>query len=99
MYLHILTLCKYLLTKYICICQYFLVSLHHDRRRYNLTPKSRKGTETMNEFKDALEKINGCIGTIKCGCSISADEGLYADSLYYRCKEYMRLYNEFKFGK
>ena len=50
-----------------------------------------------NEFKDCLEFLNACIATINCGCSITPDEGLYADSVYYRCKEYMRVYNEEKY--
>lgn len=51
----------------------------------------------MSEFKEALEKLNDCIATIKCECSISPDEGLYADSLYYRCKEYMKAYDDAKY--
>ena len=50
-----------------------------------------------NEFKDCLELLNSCISTLNCGCSITPDEGLYADSVYYRCKEYMRVYNEAKY--
>ena len=54
--------------------------------------------KTHNEFKEALEKVNSCIATIKCECSITPDEGLYADSLYYRCREYMKVYHEAQFG-
>ena len=50
-----------------------------------------------NEFKDCLELLNACIAPINCGCSITPDEGLYADSVYYRCKEYMRVYNEARY--
>ena len=53
----------------------------------------------MSEFKETLEKLNGCICTIKCGCSIMPDEGLYADSIYYRCREYMKAYDEAKYWK
>lgn len=52
-----------------------------------------------NEFKDAVIAINKCIGTIKCECSITPDEGLYADSLYYRCREYMQEYDKAKYGR
>lgn len=51
----------------------------------------------MNEFKQALESLNGCIATIKAECSITPDEGLYADSLYYRCREYMQAYDNAKY--
>lgn len=51
----------------------------------------------MSEFEETLKGLNGCIGTIKCGCSITPDEGLYADSLYYRCREYMKAYDEAKY--
>lgn len=53
----------------------------------------------MDEFKDALEKVNGCIATINGGCSITPDEGLYADSLYYRCKEYMQAYDKAEYWR
>lgn len=51
----------------------------------------------MSEFEETLKGLNGCIGTIKSGCSITPDEGLYADSLYYRCREYMQVYDEDKY--
>lgn len=51
----------------------------------------------MNEWKDAVENLNSCIATINCGCSISPDEGLLADSLYYRCREYMKAYDNAKY--
>lgn len=53
----------------------------------------------MSEFEETLKGLNGCIGTIKCGCSIKSDEGLYADSLYYRCREYMKAYDEAKYSE
>lgn len=53
----------------------------------------------MNEFKEALEKLNGCIGTISCGCSMTSDEGLYADSLYYRCHAYIKAYELATYSK
>lgn len=51
-----------------------------------------------NEFKDALESLNSCIGSIECEVTITSDEGLYADSLYYRCREYMKAYDEHMYG-
>lgn len=53
----------------------------------------------MSEFEETLNGLNGCIGTIKCECSITSDEGLYADSLYYRCHEYIKAYENAKYGK
>ena len=53
--------------------------------------------EKNNEWLAALENLNGCIATIKCGCTITRDDGLIANSLYYRCKEYMKAYYEAKF--
>lgn len=50
-----------------------------------------------NEFKEALEQLNSCIATIKCGCTITPDEGLFADSIYYRCKEYIKEYENAKY--
>ena len=51
----------------------------------------------INEFKEALEMVNSCIGTIKCGCTTTSDEWIYADSLYYRCREYMNAYDNAKY--
>lgn len=53
----------------------------------------------MSEFEETLKGINGCIGTIKCGCRITPDEGLFADSLYCRCLEYMEAYDKVKYGE
>lgn len=50
----------------------------------------------MSEFEETLKKLNGCIGTIKCGCIITPNEEFYAVSLYYRCREYMKAYDEAK---
>lgn len=41
--------------------------------------------------------INSCIGSVNAEVNITPDEGLYADSLYYRCKEYMKVYEEHKY--
>lgn len=49
-----------------------------------------------NEWKQALEMLNSCIANIKCGVTITPDEGLLADSLYYRCKEYTEVYDKVK---
>lgn len=46
-----------------------------------------------NEFKDALELLNSCIGSIECEVTITSDEGMFADSLYYRCRAYMEAYD------
>lgn len=51
-----------------------------------------------NEWKIALENLNSCIANIKCGCSITSDEGLLADSIYYRCKEYIKAYEYMRYG-
>ena len=53
----------------------------------------------MSEFEETLKKLNGCINTIKCGCSVTPVEVLYAVSIYYRCREYMQAYDEAKFGE
>lgn len=53
----------------------------------------------MSEFEETLIGLNGCISTIKCGCSITSEDGLYAESIYYRCREYMKAYNEAKYGE
>lgn len=60
-------------------------------------PEGHQDMTTANEFKSALEMVNSCLATINCGCSITPDEGLYADSLYYRCREYMQAYDESKY--
>lgn len=51
----------------------------------------------QNEFKQAVEIINSCIGSVNAEVNITPDEGLYADSLYYRCKEYMKVYDDHKY--
>ena len=51
----------------------------------------------MSEFEETLNGLNGCIATIKAECSITPDEGLYADSIYYRCKEYIKAYDDAKY--
>lgn len=52
-----------------------------------------------NEFKDALELLNSCIGSVQCEVTITQDEGLFADSLYYRCREYMKAYDEHNYWR
>ena len=47
-----------------------------------------------NEFKEAVELINSCIGSVKAEVSFTSDEGFYAYSLYFRCREYMAAYDE-----
>lgn len=54
--------------------------------------------QNNDEWKNALEYLNSCIATMKCGCSITPDEGLLADSIYYRCKEYIKAYEEMRYG-
>lgn len=49
-----------------------------------------------NEFKDCLELLNACISTLNCGCVVSPDEDLYAESIYYRCKQYLRVFEDRK---
>ena len=51
----------------------------------------------MSEFEQTLNDLNGSIATIKAGCTITPDEGLYADSIYYRCKEYIKAYKDAKY--
>lgn len=51
----------------------------------------------MSEFEQTLKGLNGCIATIKAECSITPDDGLYADSIYYRCKEYIKAYEDAKY--
>ena len=53
--------------------------------------------QNNNEFRQAVEKLNDCISNVQCGVSITSDEGLYADSLYYRCREYIKEYDEAKY--
>lgn len=53
--------------------------------------------KTINEWQAALENLNGCIATIKCGCIITLDESISADSLYFRCKEYLKAYEDAKY--
>lgn len=50
--------------------------------------------QKKNEWKKSLEHLNSCIATMKCGCSITPDERLYVDSIYYRCKEYIKAYEK-----
>lgn len=50
-----------------------------------------------NEFKDALESLNSCIGSIECEVTITSDEALFATSLYYRCRDYMKAYDEHEY--
>ena len=50
-----------------------------------------------NEFKQAVELLNSCIGSVNAEVNITPDEGLYADVLYYRCKGYMKAYDEHKY--
>jgi len=50
-----------------------------------------------NEFKQAVEVLNSCIGSVYAEVHITPDEGLYSDSLYYRCKEYIKVYDEHKY--
>lgn len=50
-----------------------------------------------NEFKQTVEMINSCIGSVNAEVNITPDEGLYADVLYYRCKEYMKAYDNHQY--
>lgn len=50
-----------------------------------------------NEFKQAVEMINSCIGSVDAEVNINPVERLYAESLYYRCKEYVKVYDEHKY--
>lgn len=50
-----------------------------------------------NEFKQTVELINSCIGSVNAEVNITPDEGLYADSLYYRCKEYVEAYDNHQY--
>lgn len=52
----------------------------------------------QNEFEEAVKLLNACIGSVSCGVTLSPAEDLFADSLYYRCREYMKVYWEQKFG-
>lgn len=49
---------------------------------------------TLEEFRKAVELISSCEATLKCGCQISAEEEIYADILYTKCKKYMAAYAE-----
>ena len=49
---------------------------------------------TLEEFRKAVELLSSCEATIKCGCQISAEEDIYADILYTKCKKYMAVYAE-----
>lgn len=53
--------------------------------------------QNKNEWNNAFVYLNSCIATMKCGCSITPDEGLLADSIYYRCKEYIQVYDDTKY--
>lgn len=52
-----------------------------------------------NEFKKAVELLNSCIASLECEVTITSDEGLFADSLYYRCREYMKAYVVHRYGR
>lgn len=49
---------------------------------------------TLEEVKKAIEMINCCEATLSCGCSISTEEQIYMDLLYFKCKKYMAAYAE-----
>ena len=47
-----------------------------------------------NEWVKAVQVVNSCIATLNCGCHVSEDEELYVESLYYRCRQYERVYQD-----
>lgn len=49
-----------------------------------------------NEWVKAVDLINGCIATLNCGCHVTVDEEVYAESLYYRAKQFLRVYEDWK---
>lgn len=52
-----------------------------------------------NEFEEALSLLNACIGSVKCEVKITSYEGFFADCLYYRCREFMKAYDEHNYGR
>lgn len=47
-----------------------------------------------NEWVKAVQLLNACIATLNCGCNVSEDEEVYVESLYYRCRQYERVYQD-----
>ena len=54
---------------------------------------------TEQEFQKALELLNACIGSLECEVSLTSQAEFYANSIYYRCEEYRKTYNNSIYGK
>lgn len=49
-----------------------------------------------NEWVQAVDRLNGCIATLNCGCQVTDDEQVYAYSLYYRAKQYIAVFEKWR---
>ena len=54
--------------------------------------------DQRNEFDVASEYLNGVIGTLSCGCSMTDDECWTAEYLKHRCQVYIDEFNK-RFNK
>lgn len=50
--------------------------------------------DQRNEFDVTAEYLNGLIGTLSCGCTMSDDECWTAEYLMRRCQVYIDEYNK-----
>ncbi len=48
--------------------------------------------QPINEFRSALDAIQACTATLRCGCSVSELERDYAFYLKRAAKEYLRAF-------
>lgn len=47
---------------------------------------------TLEEFRQAVELVRACRGTVACGCQMDDDDVLEGDALYVACKDYIKAY-------
>lgn len=50
---------------------------------------------TTEEFHDAIPLVIACRANLSCGVSMSEDDKMNADWLYYQCKRYCEDYRDF----
>ena len=52
----------------------------------------------ISEFQKALEAVNGCEASLRCGCSLDEDDVFYSECLFNACRDYLKAYNLRNYG-
>ena len=49
---------------------------------------------TEEEFRRAVDLVNKCTGTVKCGCKIEGEADFLCDCLFVSCRQFERAYRD-----